>query len=456
MLTLAIDIGASGGRHILGRVEGGRLITEEIYRFRNGMKREGAHLVWDPGALFKGVIDGLKKCRETGRIPDTVAIDTWGVDYVLLDGDKRLLSPVFAYRDGRTAGIPEEVDAVCPRDELFRRNGIQPLAFNSLYQLLADKKAGRLKDARYWMMIPDYLSYELTGIIANEYTNATTGALVLAEQKDWDRELMTELGIDPGLFQPLSRPATPLGRFTRRIEDMVGFSAEVIHAASHDTASAVAACPLDGESVYISSGTWSLIGTECARPVLDPAAGRAGFTNEGGVEGRYRFLENVMGMWLFQNLRRDLGGGISYDDMMKMAEISRYEKTVDPNDGAFTAPESMLAAVKAALGEKDLPTGDLLRSVYLSLAASYRKAVETVERFSGKTVKNVFIVGGGSKDAFLNELTARATGKRVLTGLEEATATGNILAQIMAKEGIDLTAARRIVRNSITIKETGI
>ena len=251
-------------------------------------------------------------------------------------------------------------------------------------------------------------------------------------------------------------PAETVGRFTGRIEEMVGFSAEVIHAASHDTASAVAACPLDDKSVYISSGTWSLIGTENDRPVLDPAAGRAGFTNEGGVEGRYRFLENVMGMWLFQNLRRDLQKQYTYDEMMHLAQGSSYRKTFDCNDPSLTAPTSMLQAIRTLLGDENLPVPDVLSSVYHSLAQSYQNAVRQIETLSGKTVDSILIVGGGSKDRYLNELTAQVTGKTVLTGLQEATALGNILVQVMACDGLTLAQGRDIVKQSFSIKETKV
>lgn len=454
MYYLAIDIGASSGRHVLGELREGKLKTEEVYRFSNGMKASFNALTWDIDELFNGVVDGLKACSDLNKIPSFVAIDTWGVDFVLLDKCNEPIQPVYAYRDLRTLGTPEEFDRIISRKELYARTGIQSLNFNSIYQLYVDKKCGRLNEARHFLMIPDFLSYKLTGFIANEYTNATTGSLINARNKDWDYELMGTIGIDPEIFKPLSKPATVLGRFTPEIERLVGFSAEVVHAGSHDTASAVAACPVDDGTVYISSGTWSLIGTENAEPILDFSASEAGFTNEGGIEYRYRFLENVMGMWLFQNIRKDVEKKLSYDEMMRLAKESKYEKLIDLNSQMFLAPPNMSEAIRNYLGEPDLPLEDILKSVYLSLANTYSDAVKTIESLSKKSIDNIFIVGGGSKDAYLNYLTASMTGKRVLTGLKEGTATGNILAQIMYHEKINLDQARQIVRNSISIKET--
>ena len=450
---LAIDIGASSGRHLLGWLENGKLMLEEIYRFENAMKEANGSLTWDIESLTENVIKGIIKCKEIGKIPATVAIDTWGVDYILLNKDKEPLTPVFAYRDARTDGIPEKIDTIISRKDLFARTGIQAINFNTIYQLYADKLSGRLKDAEYFMMMPDYLSYKLTGVIANEYTNATTGSLVNAETKDWDYELIDMLGFDRKLFLPLAMPATSLGEFSRETAERVGFTATVIHAPSHDTASAVAACPIDDKSVYISSGTWSLIGAENKTANLDFEVSAAGFTNEGGVEYRYRFLENIMGMWLFQNIRKNLDKKYTYDEMMEMAKGSGYEKLINPNDASFTAPDNMINAIREYLQDKDLPIQDVLKSVYLSLANSYNTAVKTIEKFSNKKIENIFIVGGGSKDKYLNELTAQITGKKVTIGLDEATATGNILSQIMYENKSNLDSAREIVKKSFNIRE---
>jgi len=276
---------------------------------------------------------------------------------------------------------------------------------------------------------------------------------VNAKEKQWDEYIFDKLGYPKSIVKPLSPPCEKVGDFSPEIQRMVGFNAEVIFAPSHDTASAVAACPIDDRSVYISSGTWSLVGTENLTPTLTEDARLANFTNEGGIEYRYRFLENIMGMWLFQNIRKNLDKKFSYDEMMEMAKSSDYNKTFNCSDASLNAPESMIEALKKLLGEEvSLP--DLLSSVYCSLAYSYKSAVETVEKLCDKKIESILIVGGGSKDKYLNELTAKVTGRKVLTGITEGTALGNILSQIMADKKITLAEGRDIIRNSFDIKET--
>ena len=453
---LAIDIGASSGRHILGSVVNGTVQLEEIYRFDNGIQEENGTLVWDIDHLVKEVKAGIAQCKVLGKLPSSVAIDTWGVDYVLLDADKREILPAVAYRDGRTAAAQEKVHAILSPDTLYARTGIQKQSFNTIYQLFCDKESGKLQKAAHFMMMPDYLSFKLTGVIQNEYTNATTSGLVNAEAKTWDEDILAALELPEALFLPLSLPGAVVGGFTEAVQAEVGFNATVLHAPSHDTASAVAACPVDDASVYLSSGTWSLIGTENARPILSKAAQNANFTNEGGVEYRFRFLKNIMGTWLFQNIRKELGKQYTYDEMMEMAKGSDYRGCFDCNDPTLTAPESMLGAIRALLGDENLPLPDVLSAVYHSLARSYQIAVEAMEALSRKAIDRILIVGGGSKDRYLNELTARTTGKRVVTGLPEATALGNLLAQIMQGKTISLQQARELVKQSFPLKETTI
>lgn len=454
MYHLAIDIGASSGRHILGWLEDGKIRTREVYRFENGVQEKDGHLTWDAEGLVQNVIAGIAACKELGMLPKTVAIDTWGVDYVLLDENQKEILPVIAYRDRRVQGVPEEVDEVLPRKELFARCGIQPLDFNTVYQLVCDQKSGRLASAKHFLMIPAYLSWRLTGVMKNEYTNATTTSLVDAVEKTWDYGLLEKLGIDPALFGTLSLPGEKVGDLKKEIAEQVGFSAEVIFCPSHDTASAVAACPMEEGSIFVSSGTWSLIGAELERPILQEDAMLGGFTNEGGIEYRYRFLENIMGMWLFQNIRKNLNKKYTYDEMMQMAMESSFTKTFDPNAPTLVAPENMIDAIRDLLGEKDLPLGDLLSSVYHSLAVSYDKAVKTVEKLTGEIIGSIHIMGGGSKDAYLNRLTAKVTGKPVLAGPVEATALGNLLCQMMyADPGKTLSDMRKTVKNSFDITE---
>lgn len=453
---LAIDIGASSGRHILGHLDNGKLQLEEIYRFENYLIEDGSTLVWDIDNLVNQVILGIRKCSELNKIPSTIAIDTWGVDYVLLDANKNEILPAVSYRDSRTFNAEKEVAKILPQSLLYSKTGIQKQNYNTIYQLYADKISGKLDNAAHFLMMPEYLSFKLTGVIKNEYTNATTTNLVNANTKDWDAEILDALGIKKQIFGPISTPSTLVGKFTKSVEEIVGFNANVILCPSHDTASAVAACPVNDNSVYISSGTWSLIGTENLSPVLSNDALKANFTNEGGIEYRFRFLKNIMGMWLFQNIRKNINKSLTYDQMMNSAKQSNYKKLINPNAHEFLAPENMIEAIKQHLNEPDLELADLLSSVYHSLANSYAVAIKEIECICGKTIDSIHIVGGGSKDTYLNKLTSEYTGKTVHIGLTEATATGNIISQIMYTNKITLTDARKIITNTFNIKEINI
>ena len=454
MYYLAIDIGASSGRHILGEMKNGRLETTEVYRFENGFKEQNGTLIWDIEKLTSDVVNGIAECKKLGKIPETVAIDTWGVDYVLFDKENKEILPCVSYRDSRTATAVDEVFAVIPKEELYAKTGIQTQAYNTIFQLWCDKKSGKLQNATRLLMMPEYLSYRLTGVMKNEYTNASTTGLVNAENKVIDKEICARLGINAEIFGELNLPSTYIGSFTEEIKEKVGFDAKVIFCPSHDTASAVAACPVDENSVFISSGTWSLVGTENLYPVTTPAAMEANFSNEGGINYRFRFLKNIMGMWLFQNIRKNLDKKFTYDEMMQMAMESSYDKLIDPTDDCFLAPENMVEAIRAYLGEPELPIGDVLKSVYISLATSYKNTVEEIEQVAGKKVNRVAIVGGGSKDAYLNKLTKEYTGRRVTVGPTEGTAIGNLIAQLMyVNKDIDLSSAREIVINTFDIQE---
>ena len=450
---LAIDIGASSGRHILGYIDNGRLKLEEIHRFENYITNQNGTLVWDIEHLVSEVKKGIAKCKEIGKIPCTVAIDTWGVDYVLLDESKQEILPAVSYRDSRTNRVINKVESIISAEELYLKTGIQKQNFNTIYQLYADKLSGRLEDAKHFLMIPAYLSYKLTGIIKNEYTNATTTGMVNAESKTWDNDIIEKLGLPKHLFGTLDTPCTVIGNFTKEMQDYAGFDSTVIFAPSHDTASAVCACPIDDNSVYISSGTWSLIGVESLNPIVNEKSMAANFANEGGIDYRFRFLKNYMGMWLFQNVKKNLNNEFSYDDMMRLAMQSKRFEMIDTNAPDFLAPENMINAIRSYLKNESIPIEVVINSVYHSLAQSYKNAIDEIEKLAGKTIDNIFIVGGGSKDTYLNELTAQYTGKKVVTGLSEATATGNLLSQIMYDKKISLAQARDIVKISFDIKE---
>lgn len=316
---LAIDIGASSGRHILGYIKNEKLKLEEIHRFENYITNQNGTLVWDIKHLVDEVKKGIAKCKEIGKIPTTVAIDTWGVDYVLLDEDKQEIMPAISYRDSRTNRIIKEVESIISAEELYLKTGIQKQNFNTIYQLYADELSGKLDYAKHFLMIPAYLSYKLTGVIKNEYTNATTTSMVNAKSKTWDNEIIEKLGLPKHLFTNLDTPCTVIGNFTKEMQDYAGFDSTVIFSPSHDTASAVAACPIDDNSVYISSGTWSLIGVESLNPIVNIDAQKANFANEGGIDYRFRFLKNYMGMWLFQNVKKNMNNEFSYDNMMRLA-----------------------------------------------------------------------------------------------------------------------------------------
>lgn len=446
---LAIDIGASSGRHILSHIENEKLVLEEIYRFENNLVKSKDGLVWNIENLFSNVLNGIKKCKEIGKIPKSIAIDTWGVDYVLLDENKKEIKPCYCYRDSRTNAVIDEVESLVSPARLYEKTGIQKQNFNTIYQLYADKKSGRLKNTKYFLMMPEYLSFKLTGEIKNEYTNATTTGLVNAKAKTWDTDIIYALGLTEVLLPPLSLPSSLVGELSDDIQKAVGFNCAVLFAPSHDTASAVCACPMADNDLYISSGTWSLIGTEITEPILNDNARQLNFTNEGGVDYRFLFLKNYMGMWLFQNIRRNLNKSTTYDEMMSLAKNCSEYKYFDVNDSTLVAPKNMIDAIGKLIGSDDL--GLILNSAYHSLAKSYSEAVTEIEAVTGKQFDAIHIVGGGCQDKYLNALTRDYTGKSVTAGPIEATATGNIVSQIMHDKKISLAAARDLIKNSFDI-----
>ncbi|SET35004.1 rhamnulokinase [Pseudobutyrivibrio sp. C4] len=437
---LAVDIGASSGRHMLAHLEDGKVVLEEIHRFSNGMIEVDGHKRWDIEELFRQIIIGLKKCNELGKIPTSMGIDTWAVDYVLLDGNDNVVRPCFGYRDSRTSEMDEEVYKIIPEDKLYERTGIQKAIFNTIYQLMADKKAGYLKDAKSFLMVPDYLHYLLTGVKSNEYTNCSTTQLLNPDTKEWDYELIEMLGFNKDLFGEIKQPGVCIGTFTDSVKAEVGFDCKVVLPPTHDTASAVFAVPNTSDNVlYISSGTWSLLGSENMKAICTKEAMEANFTNEGGYEGRFRFLKNIMGLWMIQSVRNELiaaGQEYSFAELCEMAEAADIDSIVDANAEVFLAPASMINAVKDYCknqGQKVPETpGELAKVIYQSLAVCYKMACYEVEKITGKYFNIINVVGGGSKAGYLNKLTAETTGKTVVAGPSEATALGNIGAQMVA------------------------
>ena len=420
---LAIDIGASSGRHIAGWMEDGQLKTEEVYRFPNGVNEQDGHLIWDVQALLGHVREGIRQARELYPDIGSLSIDTWGVDYVLMKGDEEVL-PAYAYRDSRTEDVIPEVHARIPFSTLYRRTGIQFQRFNTLYQLAADQRAGRLEGVTDFLMIPCWLMYKLCGEKAHEYTNATTGGMVNAETGEYDREIISALGMPEHLFPKLRQPGEILGEY----EGM-----KVVLCATHDTGSAVEGIPMHGNELYISSGTWSLLGVKTPKPITDEGSQAANYSNEGGV-GYNRYQKNLMGMWLVNRLRAELCPEKPWDEITAEAEEKHFDHLVDVNDEIFLAPESMKAAFDAKLPHPPKCAGGYFRCAYRSLAQGYRQAIEELERNTGKRYSSLYIVGGGAKNAFLNRLTEEATGKKVIALPIEATALGNLRIQMKAEE----------------------
>lgn len=459
---LAVDIGASSGRHMLGHLEKGRLVLEEIYRFENGMKQTKEGLCWDIPALFQEIKTGIRRCGELGKIPVSMGIDTWAVDYVLLDEQDRILGDTFGYRDGRTEGMDEEVYRLIPEKELYQRTGIQKQIFNTVFQLMAVKKTHPeyLEQARTFLMLPDYFHFLLTGEKRSEYTNATSTQLVNAETKDWDDEIISRLGYSREMFLPLSQPGTLVGTFTKEIEDEVGFSCQVVLPATHDTASAVMAVPCqEDHCLYISSGTWSLMGTENKKAICTEESRQKNFTNEGGYDFRYRYLKNIMGLWMIQSVRHEEKDQYSFAQLCEMAdECSDFPSRVLVNAPEFLAPESMTEAVCRyceKTGQR-VPetTGELAAVIYQSLAKCYGETVGEIEQLTGEHYDTIHIVGGGANAGYLNRLTAMQAGRRVLAGPSEATAIGNLMAQMIGKGEFEgLMQARACVAESFPICE---
>ena len=319
---LAVDIGASSGRHILGHLENGKIELEEIYRFENGMDHKDGKLLWNVERLFGEILNGMKKCKELGKLPVSMAIDTWAVDYVLLDEKDQILGDTYGYRDHRTDGMDAEVAKILPETELYARTGIQKQIFNTIYQLMAvEKKTPEImKQAKTLLMLPDYFGFRLTGNKLSEYTNGSTTQLVDPHTYQWDKELIQSLGYPEAIFLPLKMPGTKVGNLLPQIQEEVGYDLEVVLCGSHDTASAVMAVPqTEGDGIYISSGTWSLMGIESLEPIITKEAAAANLTNEGGYDYRFRYLKNIMGLWMIQSLKKEINDAYSFAQLCEMA-----------------------------------------------------------------------------------------------------------------------------------------
>lgn len=454
---LAVDIGASSGRHILAHVEDGKIILEEIYRFSNGPKtvilEDGEeHLIWDTDNLFSQILGGLAEAKKIGKIPYSIGIDTWGVDYALLDEKDNLIDGVFCYRDARTDKTIPLVHNIIPKDELFAKTGIAFATFNTVYQLYHDKLTGKLDKAKSFLMLPDYFQFRLTGNKRQEYTMATTTSMLNAKTHTWDSEIFEKLGLNPEIFNSPTNPSETVGELTPEIAKIVGYNAKVVLPATHDTASAVLAAPLSDGAPYISSGTWSLLGIEEKYAHTDSTSMNEGYSNEGGLDYTFRLQKNIMGLWMIQQVRHELDDKYSFAELAKMARENEIPDEIDVNDNRFMAPKSMRAEINSAVG-RELSVGECAYVIFNNLARYYAKSLSALENITGKKFDTLHIFGGGCQNILLNELTEKHTGKRIVTGPVESTALGNLLLQMIGSGEIaNINEGRAIVKKSFDIK----
>ncbi len=432
---LAIDIGASSGRHIVGFLSNGILETVETYRFPNFVEEKGGQLVWDTERLFSEIKTGIKQSFLRFPKIESLAIDTWGVDYVLIDDAGKEILPCVSYRDKESEAFVQAVHDLIPFEKLYEKTGTQFQPFNTIYKLFADREKGKIDKAKAFLMMPEYFSYRLTGVMKKEYTNASTTGLVRAETGKFDEEIVDKLGLAKRLFGNLCMPGETVGELKEEIAAEVGGQTKVVFCPSHDTASAFEAVTSGKGTAVLSSGTWSLFGAKLSSPVLTPDARKANFTNEGGV-GYIRFLKNIMGLWLIGELKKEFG--CDFGQMVEEGRKSGYDEIFDVNDRAFLAPKKMSEAIKEYFTRQARPTpqgrADLFRTVYRSLANSYARATEELERITGEKIENICIIGGGAKNDFLNELTEEFTHKKVIALPIEGTAIGNLRCQMTKGE----------------------
>ncbi|HEX9923641.1 MAG TPA: rhamnulokinase family protein [Anaerolineae bacterium] len=467
---LALDLGAESGRAVVGRFNGETLRLEEVHRFANGPIRIHDNLHWNVLSLFAEMKQGLAKAvhEHEGELA-TIGVDTWGVDFGLLDRVGHLIGNPYHYRDSRTDGMVEKAFDIVPREEIFEQTGIQFMQLNSLFQLLAmaRQNAPALEIAETLLMMPDLFNYWFTGQKGCEYTDASTSQCFDMGRGGWASSLLEKLGLPAHIFPEIIQPGTELGPLLPGIAAEIGLEQKlaVIAPGSHDTASAVAGVPVaesdKGSFAYISSGTWSLMGTETATPVINEKSLAYNFTNEGGVQQTIRLLKNIMGLWLVQESRRtwaQQGDELSYDDLTRLASAAPpFSALVEPDDSTFLAPGDMPARLRDFCMRTGQPPpetqGAFVRCALESLALKYRWVVEKLEALTGRSITVIHIVGGGTKNRLLNQFTADATGRPVVTGPVEATAIGNILMQMLAVGQISsLSEGRELVRRSFSVE----
>lgn len=461
---LAADFGGGSGRVIAGWLEDGKLTMEEIHRFGNRQVRLGDHVYWDFPALFEDMKAGLKKAASKGYEVESIGVDTWGVDFGLIDRDGQLLGNPVCYRDARTAGMTEKLFETLNPTEHYATTGIQVMEINTLAQLLSIKGTAQLEAAEHLLFMPDLFSYFLTGKATNEYCIASTSELLDAKRREWSWETIEALGLPKRIFGNIVMPGTVRGELRKDIAEETGLKdVKVIAVGSHDTASAVAAVPAiegDGPVAFLSSGTWSLLGIELPEPILTEEARQAEFTNEGGVGGRIRFLQNITGLWILQRLMaewKERGEEQTFGELLPAAAQASISSIIPVADAAFTNPPSMEKAISDYCRQSNQPVpqtkGEFVRCLFQSLAKKYKDAIEGVNGLLPESLKRLHIIGGGSQNGLLNQFTADALGIPVWAGPAEATAMGNILVQAMAAgEVADLAELREVVRRSVTPK----
>jgi rhamnulokinase len=462
---LAFDLGAESGRAVLGALDAGRLTVHEVRRFPNTPLPLAGHIHWNVYALFDEMKAAMRDAAAAiGARPAGVGIDTWGVDFGLLDHDGALLGLPFCYRDHRNAGAMEEYFKLVPREALYEATGIQFMPFNTLFQVYAmvRERSHILDAAADLLFMPDLFNYLLTGEKAAEFTIASTSQLLDPRTAAWIPGLFQAMGLSKPLLRPVIAPGTVLGPFTAEVVSATGYrDVPAVATAGHDTAAAVAAVPAEGDDwAYISSGTWSLVGVESPSPIITPRSLAANFTNEGGVGGTVRFLKNVTGLWLVQGCRKAwaANGPASYEELARAAATARpFAALIDPDDPAFLNPPDMPAAIAAycrKTGQEPAATpADLVRSLLESLALKYRFVIEELDAILSRPISRIHVIGGGSRNDLLCRFTADATGLPVVAGPAEATAVGNILVQAMALGRLTSPAGiRAIVRDSFELK----
>lgn len=456
--VLSVDIGASSGRLILGYIKDGKLNLEEIHRFENKAVKKGKYLVWQVEYLLGEIKQGIKKCQDRDINPVSIGIDTWGVDYVLLDEDDNIIGDAISYRDLRTENMMEEVFNSIDKKRIYQSTGIQFMHLNTIYQLAAQIKEDStiLDEVVTFLTIPDYLGYLLTKEKYSEYTIASTTQLLDAKKHDWDKELISDIGVNPDIFLDLVLPGNIIGM----VDGSIAVDMKMIAVGSHDTASAIASVPvLNEDFVYISSGTWALMGVEEKMPRLGKKAMDANFTNEGGVNGTIRLLKNLAGMWLIQEVRRMGGNKISYGQYSDLAAESKpFASIINPDDNCFYSPDNMVDEIQEYCRKTDqkVPETDreLARCIFDSFALAYKKTLEELENICDKSFNDIHIIGGGCQNTLVNQITANVTGRNVIAGPIEATAIGNILMQMIANGQIkNIGDGRQMVAKSFPFIE---